>query len=85
VTTETRSVFGEVLAELMEARGHAPTQENVAALADKVGLDAFRLQLRVRGEHMDFVGGLEGLADELSLDERERGRLARAYAMEYRR
>jgi hypothetical protein len=83
-TAQTRTVFGEVLAELMESRGIEATEENVAALADKAGADAFRLKLRMRGEYMDVVGGLAGLADELSLDERERTVLALAYAMEER-
>jgi hypothetical protein len=83
MTTETRSVFGEVLAELMEARGIPATEEEIVALGERSGLDGKRLlrdTTEVRGRRRRQ--NLTGLADELGLTEPEKARLAVAYVFE---
>jgi hypothetical protein len=85
MTTETPTVFGEVLAELMEARGLSVTDEEIVALGNRSGLDGKELLRNVkRGipgrRHQD----LGALADELGLSESEKMRLAMAFTLEGR-
>jgi hypothetical protein len=85
MTTETQStVFGEVLAELMEARGLDATPEEIVALGDRSGLDGKELLRDAsRGIHRRRARQrLTGLADELGLSEHEMIRLAVAYVFE---
>jgi hypothetical protein len=84
MTMEVRSVFGEVLAELMEARGTPATEERIGELAGASGLDAEDLNARVTGELVEHVGHLEELAVVLGLSAPERVELCIAYTFEQR-
>jgi hypothetical protein len=81
---EVRSVFGEVLAELMEAREIPATEEQIGELAATSGLDPDDFIARVRGELVEHVGHLEELAVALGLSVTERVVLCIAYAFEKR-
>jgi hypothetical protein len=84
--TETQTVFGEVLAELMEERGISVTPEEIVTLGGRAGLDGKEL---LRDVTRGIPGRrarqhLTGLADELGLTEREKVQLAIAYTLERR-
>jgi hypothetical protein len=84
MTTETRSCFGEVLAELMEKHGVAATPANMYELAADAGLGPDAFMARVAGEREIVVGYLSGLADALELSEQEKTELAVAFTFERR-
>jgi hypothetical protein len=85
MTTETQStVFGEDLAELMEARGIPATEERIGELAATSGLDPDRFIARVTGETLAHVGHLEELALALDLSIPDMCKLALAYTFEQR-
>ena len=84
-TQRVRTVFGEVLAELMEERGLEPTPAQIIALGERSGLDGQELLRDVqRGmtEGRRARQKLTGVAGELGLSEPEKARLAVAYAFE---
>jgi hypothetical protein len=77
------SVFGQVLAELLEERGLPVTPAKVGLLAEEeAGLDGWRLINRMASADAEDVGHLGGLAVALGLSETEKVRLAVAYAFE---
>lgn len=78
------TVFGEVLAELLEARGLEVTPFKVGKLAEDAGLDGWKVIGRMADEGHEPPGYLDGLVAALDLSEPERIRLAFAYSMEYR-
>jgi hypothetical protein len=87
-TQRVRTVFGEVLAELMEERGLEPTPAQIIALGERSGLDGQDL---LRDVQRGITRGgrrarkkLTGLADELGLTEPEKVRIALAYTFEDR-
>ena len=84
MSTERRTVFGEVLAELMEGRGITPSVGNMAALAEDSRLDPDTFLARVAGERGPDLGYLTGLDDELDLSVPEKTELAIAFAFEKR-
>ena len=87
MTTETQTVFGEVLGEFMERCGLEPTPAQIVALGERSGLDGKELLRDVtrstgrRAARQPFTG----LADELGLSEPEKARLAVAYTFDKRR
>jgi hypothetical protein len=82
--TETGSLFGEVLAGLMEKHGIPATPENMYELAADSGLDPEAFMARVGGDTDVVVGYLTSLADALDLSVPEKTALAVAYALEQR-
>jgi hypothetical protein len=78
--TEQKTVFAEVLAELMQARGIDPTPETMRQLAERSGLDWAAFEARLASSDVDHPGGLGPLADELALDVYEQVRLALAFS-----
>jgi hypothetical protein len=78
------SVFGEVLVEMMDARGIPATEERIGELAAASRLDPDTFIGRVRGELVEHVGHLEELAVALSLSATERVVLCMAYTFEQR-
>ena len=85
MTTETKSVFGEVLAELMESRGIPATEENIEELAVAGGLDPERVLARVSEDTDEHVGHFDRVVENLELSSEEMLDLAWACAMERRR
>jgi hypothetical protein len=76
------TVFGEVLAELLEARQLEVTPFKVGKLAEDVGLDGWKVINRMAdAEH---AGAFDGPARKLGLSEAEKDELAFAYAFERR-
>ncbi len=84
MTTEVRSIFGEVLTELLASRGIPATEERIGELAATSGLDPDDFVARVRGELVEHVGHLKELAVALRLSVTERVVLATAYSYERR-
>jgi hypothetical protein len=84
---EMRStVFGEVLASLLEAREIPGTPFTVGKLAEDAGLDGRAVINRMAATAVgNSAGYLDGLADALDLSEPEKMRLALAYSLEERR
>ncbi len=83
---EMRSTaFGEVLAELMEARDIPVTPFNVGERAEDAGLDGWKVLDRMTDAAAEWPGYLDGLADSLGLSEAERMELAFAYTYGQRR
>ena len=83
---EMRStVFGEVLAELMEAREIPVTPFNVGKRAEDAGLDGWKVLDRMADAAAEWPGYLDGLAAALGLSGPERMELAFAYTYEQRR
>jgi hypothetical protein len=84
MTTETQTVFGEVVAEFMERRGLEATPEQIVALGERSGLDGDELLYDVRNDLGDRRGRqrLAGLAEVLRLSDPEKERLALAYVFE---
>lgn len=67
MTTETQTVFDEVLAEFMERRGLEATPEQIVALGERSGLDGEGLLYDVRSDLGDRQGRqrLTGLVEVL--------------------
>jgi hypothetical protein len=83
---EMRStVFGEVFAELLEARGLEVTPFKVGKLAEDAGLDGWKVINRMADADAEYAGPFDGLARNLGLSESERNELAFAFAYERRR
>jgi hypothetical protein len=78
------SVFGQVLAELVEARGLEVTPFKVGKLAEEAGLDGWRLINGMADADAGDAGYLDGLAAALELSEAEKVNLAYAYSFERR-
>ena len=79
------TVFGEVLAELLEARGLEVTPFKVGKLAEDVGLDGWAIINRMASTASgNSAGYLDGLANALDLAEPEKIKLALAYSLEER-
>jgi sulfite reductase alpha subunit-like flavoprotein len=79
------TVFGDVLAELLEKRDLEVTPSRVGKLAEEAGLDASKVINRMADAGNEPPGYLDGLAETLDLTGPERRQLALAYAMEQRR
>jgi hypothetical protein len=83
---EMRStVFGEVLAELLEARDIPVTPFTVGKLAEGAGLNGWEIINRMADAdagYVGYVGYLDRLADALNLSRAERLGLAYAYTFE---
>ena len=79
------TVFGEVLAELLEKRGLEVTPFKVGKLGEQSGLDGWKLINRMADAGNEPPGYLDGLAATLGLSAAERMELALAYSMEQRR
>ncbi len=85
MTEEMRNtVFGEVLAELLEARDMPPAIPYVEGLAESAGIDAEKLIRRIEDPNAEHPGGLEEMADRLKLSGRERRELSFAFTYERR-
>jgi hypothetical protein len=78
------TVFGEVLASLLEERGLPVTPAKVGKLAEEAGLDGWRVLGRMADTGAEDAGHLDGLAAALELTRAEMVRLAVAYAFERR-
>ncbi len=76
------TVFGEVLAELLEARGLPVTPFAVGKLAEDAGLNGWEVINRMASADAPFVEHLERFADALGLSAPEKMRLALAYTFE---
>jgi hypothetical protein len=76
------TVFGEVLASLLEARGLPVTPFAVGKLAEEAGVDGWQVIGRMADAGAGDAGDLDGLAVALDLSETEKVRLAVAYAFE---
>ncbi len=71
------TVFGEVLAELLEAREIPVTPFRVGKLAEDAGLDGWKVINRMASTATgDSAGYLNGLAEALDLSEEEMAKLA---------
>jgi hypothetical protein len=82
---EMRSTaFGEVLAELLEARGLEVSPFAVGKLAEEAELDGWKLINRMADAGAEGTGYLEGLAATLGLSVSEKIQLAFAYTFERR-
>jgi hypothetical protein len=80
---ELRStVFGEVLAGLLEKRGLPVNPFDVGKLAEDAGLDGWKVINRMASTAAEDPGHLDGLADVLDLSEPEKVELALAYVFE---
>jgi hypothetical protein len=78
------TIFGQVLAELLEERGLEVTPFKVGKLAEEAGLDGWKVINRMADAGQEDAGYLGGLAGELGLSEPEKIRLAFAYTFERR-
>jgi hypothetical protein len=78
------TIFGQVLAELLEARGLEVTPFKVGKLAEQSGLDGWKLINRMADAGNEPPGYLDGLAAALELTRAERLQLAFAYSFERR-
>jgi hypothetical protein len=78
------TIFGQVLAELLEERGLEVTPFKVGKLAEEAGLDGWRVINRMADAGAEDTGYLDGLAAALGLSTAEKVRLAFAYAFEHR-
>jgi hypothetical protein len=78
----SKSVFGEVLVELLEEHGVGTYELALRGLARQTGLNADLLIARMYSPDVERPGDLDLLADYLKLAPTERARLARAYALE---
>ncbi len=82
---EMRStVFGEVLAELLEKREIPVTPFRVGKLAEEAGLDGWKVINRMANAGAEYAGPLDGLAEALDLSETEMMELAEAFTLERR-
>jgi hypothetical protein len=83
---EMRStVFGQVLARLLEERGLEVTPFRVGKLSEEAGLDGWKVINRMADAGKEPPGYLDGLATTLGLSAAERIELALAYSLEQRR
>jgi hypothetical protein len=78
------TVFGAVLAELLEARGLPVTPFAVGKIAEQSGLDGWKVLGRMASADADDPGHLDGLAHKLALSTSEMVELAHAYVYERR-
>ena len=80
------TVFGEVLAELLEERDMPPVIPYVEGLVEGVNLDASKLIRRIEGTSTEHPGDevMAALSDRLKLSEQERRKLAFAFTYEIR-
>jgi hypothetical protein len=78
------TVFGEVLAGLLEAREIPVTPFTVGQFAENAGLNGWDVINRMADADSGHVGYLDGLADALNLSGPERLELALAYTFEDR-
>jgi hypothetical protein len=76
------TIFGEVLASLLEERGLEVTPFKVGKLAEEAGLDGWRVIGRMANADAEDTGYLDGIAAALELPRAEMVRLAVAYAFE---
>jgi hypothetical protein len=76
------TVFGEVLAGLLEAREIRVTPFTVGKLAENAGLNGWEVINRMASADAGYVGYLDQLADALNLSRPERLKLAYAYTFE---
>jgi hypothetical protein len=82
---EMRStVFGRVLAELLEKREIPVTPFRVGKLAEEAGLDGWKVINRMADADAEDVGSFDGLAQILGLSDAEKDELAFAYVFERR-
>ncbi len=81
----TNTVFGEVLAELLETRGLEATPFKVGKLAEDAGLDGWKVLDRMADASANYGGSLDGLVTALALSRWEMRELAHAFAFEQRR
>ena len=79
-----QTTFGQVLAELMEARGLEVSPFQVGLLGEKSGLDGWRLINRMADADAEDTGHLGGLGKALGLSEQEKIELSFAYTFERR-
>jgi len=79
-----QTIFGEVLASLIESRDLEVTPFKVGRLAEKAGLDGWKVIDRMADAGAEDPGDLDGLADVLGLSQSERLELAYAYSFEQR-
>ena len=81
------TIFGEVLAELLEARDMPPVIPYVRGLMKRTGTDTDKLIARIEGEWAGHPGDatMAALSERLELSERERLELAYAMTFEGRR
>jgi hypothetical protein len=85
MTEEMRStVFGEVFAELLEARGVEVTPAGVGKLAEEAGLDGRKVINRMADADAEYAGPFGGVAEALDLSESEKNELALAFTLERR-
>jgi hypothetical protein len=78
------TIFGQVLAELLEERGLEVTPFKVGKLAEDAGLDGWKLIIRMADAGAEDTGHLGGLVETLDLSVAERKELAFAYVFEQR-
>ena len=78
------TVFGEVFAELLEARGLEATPFKVGKLAEDAGLDGWVIN-RMANAGVEYAGPLDGLVLALDLSRPEMMDLAHAFTFEERR
>jgi hypothetical protein len=76
------TVFGEVLASLLEERGLEATPFKVGKLAEQSGLDGWKVIGRMADAGVEDAGHLDGIAGDLGLSLPEMVRLAVAYTFE---
>lgn len=79
-----QTVFGEVFAELLEARDLPVTPARVGKLAEESGLDGWKVINRMADAGAEDTGHLGGLAKALNLSEAEKIELSFAYTFERR-
>ncbi len=79
------TVFGEVLVELLEARGLPVTPFKVGKLAEDAGLDGWKVLDRMESAGAGYAGPLDGLVSALDLTRPEMKDLAFAFTFEERR
>jgi len=79
------TIFGEVLAELLEKREIPVTPFRVGKLAEEAGLDGWKIINRMASTTTgNSAGYLDGLAEVLNLSGQEMAKLALAYSFEER-
>ena len=78
------TVFGEVLSELLEARGLPVTPFKVGKLAEQAGMNGWKVINRMADVGAEDPGHLDGLAAALDLSIAEMVELSHAYSFERR-
>ncbi len=79
------TVFGEVFAEMLEARGLPVTPFKVGKLAEDAGLDGWKVLDRMAAAGTGYAGTLDGLVVALDLTRPEMKDRAFAFTFEERR